>query len=333
MLGHYYTHQYLNQIKAATRTRLHLVAYKKHFLAIFEYAINPEHSCFNSSPYFCSHGGFFEEELNIKNLQIDFYHELESLSDLSFILDRQKTVSFTTITNPYWRKNEQYLNEKLFKHLNEHSNMIYAETQKISTLVNITSQDPDGILTNIHPKHRNAIRKFQKINYNVSKILPSSDIWNRAINELSAYNKLISEKGGTPKSKDYFDNISTFYSDQNCFIYRVCDNANQMLSSCLFFKHGETLEYWTPIISKEGRNCNALQGLVFEVMLREANDVSFINMGGTSPDNLNLLRFKERFGGASKKYVLHNWTNKKLALGYNINELMSQNPYFYFWRK
>lgn len=333
MLGHFYSYQYLNHIKVETKTKLHVIEYEKYFIPIFEYMLNQKHSCYNSSPFYCSHGGFSSENINKDHLQFDYYHKINSLADLSILINPNDTVSFTTISNPYWTDPEKKVNSSFIDYLRGNFNMKYHSDDKLSTVVNLHSDNRDEIFGKIHSKHRNAIRKFLSSDYNIEKLNFASVKWKYCISELIEYNKLISEKGGVPKMATYFETISNYFYHDQYFIYRACNNNDEMLASCLFFENNGTLEYWTPIISDQGRICNALQGLMFEVMQREAKNVSSINLGGTNPENTNLKRFKERFGGESNSYTLHNFMNEDLINQYNLAELIKQNPYFYFWKK
>ena len=93
MLGHYYSSQYLNQIKFETRTKLHLVEFQNFVLPLFEYIVDEKYSCFNSSPYFCSHGGFSADIKNISDIQYDNYYKINAINELKNI----KQFKFTSL--------------------------------------------------------------------------------------------------------------------------------------------------------------------------------------------------------------------------------------------
>ena len=157
-----------------------------------------------------------------------------------------------------------------------------------------------------HQKTRNCVRKFKKSNACIVKYnIEDCNFKDNLLWLFENHEKAISSKNGLSKPWSYFESIPNSYNEDRYELV-VCYKNNKRVGGLLNFIIGDEVEYWTPVITEEGRRINAIYGIIHHCLYEMSLEGKKIfNFGASWSSQKDLLRFKERFGSETKDYNYH----------------------------
>lgn len=266
----------------------------------------------NSLPFYGSHGGPYSIAGTLKE-------RIEVLKSLERRIDDDYYASVTIIENP-------------FDCLTKHELAVLKNLEIVDTRISqVTHWDAEEVPTEsmlldlFHPKTRNAVRK------GLNRIADVNDCTDdkSAVDFLIAeHQRSISLLGGIPKSSDVFALLQK-HLNQNLKVYGAYSPKGELGAALLTLEHGETVEYFTPIVHPNFRESQMLSGLIFSTMYnRFQSGFKAWNWGGTWQSQEGVYRFKSRFGSTNRVYRYFNWCDARIKAS-TPEELLGNYPYCY----
>lgn len=341
ILGHFYQTDYLKHILRCSNSKLIQFSSGEYHLNFFVIEVQKGLYSVNSSPFYGSHGGIYFDPLfkKVNSKDANLVPCDENFEEAINFLSNNSILSLNIIENPFATKIEKLKNDEFLdriKNLNLFSEDIIFRKGFVKHIK--STENPDNIISTYHQKTRNCVRKFLKTENNIKFItVDDQKNWLSNIEELSINHKIsIEAKGGIFKRKDYFLELNKYFSPDRLFAIRVEDVSEKkiLLATCLFFKIKNTIEFWTPVVTEKGKEINALHGLIdFTFKYMSNNNIEYLNFGGTWPEQIDLQRFKSRFGSVDFEYKYYNYTKANLKNNFEISNLIKKNPHFFFWKK
>jgi len=259
----------------------------------------------NSLPFYGSNGGILANDIETKQLLLDFYKTL---------INKEDVAAATLIENPF-DKNYNY------------SSLETSESDyRIGQLTKIAGQFKtlEDLMCLFHFKTRNVIRKAIKSDIRVS-------IDNTQINFLKKiHNENMLALNGLPKSDLFFENIEKYFDagiDYNIYIGFYNDVR---IAALLVFYYNKTVEYYTPVIDKNFRNLQSLSLIIATAMFDAANKgFEWWNWGGTWTSQKGVYDFKSKWGTIDENYNYHITVNNKNIYNATKQQLLNEYNGFY----
>lgn len=325
MFDHYYQEDYLRNIAKVSGSSLSIYFVDDFLIPIFRKR-GELGTVINSSPFFGSHGGFRKSDSShFETFERIAFHELAGL------LVEPNVSAITLVDNPYQSLEELEMNCLLQRTISELCDWQCLTTKRHSAALRLEFvADEDALKTNYHQKTRNCLKKFEKSGAEVVS-LSSSDVEYKDTIEWIAAKHIdtIKAKNGVFKNTQYFRNLNADFADDR-FGLKLCLLNGERVGGVLNFHWEKQREYWTPVVTEEGRKINALYGLIHQTARDVVGgDGSLLNFGGCWPDQLDLLRFKQRFGSEVREYQYHTYLATDAICEAEPEELRKQYPYFY----
>lgn len=240
---------------------------------------------YNSLAYFGSNGGI----IWVQN-ELDQSFEKQMMSYLE-----NHAASVTYITSTF---SDNKLSDSTFNSIER--------LAQVSILPEMGDNVEERLIEICHPKNRTKIRKGLKgLTFEISQ---EYDFLSQVHKENMQF------KGVAYKPTSFFESLSRYFEFEKD--YRIF-NAKMDGESCcsiLVFYHKETMVYYVPALKVEFRNRQALSGLIYHIMVHGIkHGYKFWDWGGTPKSNIDLYKFKERWGTEDRPYeILNKVINQEL---------------------
>lgn len=154
----------------------------------------------------------------------------------------------------------------------------------------------DDIMSSVHPKTRNQIRKSEKYNLYYKDINSKEEV----IKCYDIYKKLI-RKHDISKSLS----IDTFFEliNSNNIYFIGCFYQGEIIAYSVFLKHKEQSFYWLNASNDQYSKLNPTNGIL-NFFIKKAKEIGIqsINFGAIPYGNRGLSHFKSRWGVEEYKY-------------------------------
>ena len=247
-------------------------------------------SVINSLPFFGSHGGVLTDdtESSIRN---------ELLNEYENQVLQEDALSSTIIESPYQPLDDHEImlsNHKLID-------------DRVGQLTSLEDSDDldNNLLSIFHGKTRNAIRKGLKLPLSIEETKDEQS-WDWMQN---VHSSSILKMGGVPKTARIFQSLRSNFGDS--VTLHTGSINKQCVCGLVTIRYLNTVEYFTPVVTEEYKESQALSALIFFVM-KQAIKEGFLlwNWGGTWRSQQGVYRFKSRFGAHDMPYRYFNWLRK-----------------------
>lgn len=258
-------------------------------LLLFEQTSIDGQRVINSMPFFGSHGGplwrsDFSSDSNLIQQAL-----LIALSNLA----KDRHAASVTIVESISRPINTLIAEELGftvvdDRIGQFTNLPYDKCNAEEALFNL-----------YHVKMRNAIRKGQKLGQVFERMVDYKSLqWLQETHERS-----IRSLGGVPKNQLVFNELlKCFPLEAGARLY-IGKYNSKPVSGLLLLQHAVTIEYFTPAVSEEFRELQALPALINHALIEATRDGFQIwNWGGTWRSQTGVHRFKSRFGALETQY-------------------------------
>lgn len=259
----------------------------------------------NSLPFYGSNGGILTERADVYQLLLDKYKE---------VLSRKEVASSNYVSNQLLKPND----ENIPYH-------IIDERIAQLTPINYREKIEESLMDSFHYKVRNTIRKS-------SKETTSIKIINDCFNFLEeTHNENMLAIGGKAKSSAFFELIpEIFEANKDYKIYVAINEKNEMMSALLLFYYNDTVEYFTPVIKQEYRNCQPLTALIYKAMIDSASlGFKWWNWGATWKSQEGVYLFKSRWNTKDIIYKYYIYLNNNDIYNSKPEELLKEYPDFF----
>ena len=275
----------------------------------------------NSLPFFGSNGGIIVDQKHpqvnvIKHLLLNAMHKLAS---------ERKAVTTTIITNPFIPDDIKFLDT-------------YANNTLIDERIGQIKELPEkdikkelieiALMSSLHQKTRNMVRKGKKFNFKVIKSNNPKDF--ETLFELHKSN--LQAIGGHFKTLSTFEAIrTTFVPESDYELYQALD-GKKIAAALLLLYYKDIVEYYTPAINNEYRSQQALSFLVFEAMVDASfRGYKYWNWGGTWTSQKGVYNFKSKWGTNDMvyRYYIREYTENGTFRNYKRDKLLLNYPNYY----
>jgi hypothetical protein len=281
--------------QALPRTRLHLLVamidgVPVGYLPLFAQSSTKGLIVINSSPFFGSHGGPIFRRSVVKS---DAVVSALLAEAMKFAQD-QSAASITIVENPRAPLNDLVLSRHGWSPVDDRiGQFTYLPAAKDMD----TAQS--ALMEMFHVKTRNAIRKGQRFEQIFERRTDSAALeW---LQEVHA--KSIMTLGGIPKSREIFKCLQEHLKwDIGVRMY-VGSKNGVLVSGLLLLLHGDTVEYFTPVVADIYKDKQILSALILHAMAEAVVEGRKVwNWGGTWHTQEGVYRFKNRFGAVDRPY-------------------------------
>ena len=278
----YYSLKYRDLISRETSSYPHYLVSKKNdkINGIFPLMIKdgPLGKIINSLPYFGSHGGIVATDTSVINEFITYYNELLSTNNYA---------ASVIIENPFLKKID-------------YDQIKYNEIdQRVSQITDISGDyhELNDLLKLFHSKTRNSIRKAIKSNIEISINNKAWDfVYNTHLNNMKRLE-------GNAKKKSFFNLFKSIMKSEKDFNIYVAKLNSETIAALLIIYHGETVEYFTPVVKSEFRDLQPMSLIIAKAMMdASVRGFNCWNWGGTWLNQDGVNRFKSRWGTSNKLY-------------------------------
>lgn len=239
-----------------------------------------------------------------------------------FELAREKNVLTSTIvTRPFEKDQELY--DKYTEHDFQDSRI-----GMITILPEFTDGIDTDLMTIIHSKTRNLIRKAQK-----SGISFSHDSCIDALHFLAELHRENMEAIGVPaKNKDTFDALARIYKYDRDYRVYIAEKDGINVAALLVTYFNKTAGYFTPAVAVNYRKYQPLNLVIYNAMKHAAQKgCHYWNWGGTAHSAQGVYHFKKRWGTQECQYYYYTRSYRDLSDLLSLSEetLLKEYPYFY----
>ena len=325
MLKHYYSKDYLNHLAELTISEIKTFLVDGLLINFFvKQGVFGE--VINSNPFYGSHGGFFSDDTSMMSSC-----EMVSMNELVEWLIRDNVTSLTIIENPYCSIAEASKNSELINILRNNQGISYELIQRFSYLKWMEDiKDLDELMASYHSKTRNCVRKYLSSCATIKTYDMHSPSFEKTLSWLAMeHAKGIEAKNGVAKPLSYFRSLKDNYQTER-FEVKVSYLGDEPVGGLLNFKVGSQVEYWTPVVTSLGRTINAIYGLIHSTLKDIiSKEDSFLNFGGSWLNQVDLQRFKKRFGAEVREYNYHSFVFNEIICQKSSKDLLQAYPYFF----
>lgn len=265
----------------------------------------------NSLPFYGSNGGIISESAGHgdKKILLDaFYKYAEDNNCISSVI----------VTSPFEKDNEFYESNSAYNYKDERIGQI--------TLLPEVGDTEEALMSMIHRKTRNHVRKSMKSDLEVSDIYSDE-----AFDFLcSVHTENIESLGGKAKPRSFFETVRKYLEYGTDYRIYTCTHNKSLVSALLIIYFNRTAEYFTPVIKKEFRHLQPLSLLIFRAMADAARGgFRYWNWGGTWVTQDGVYLFKRGWGTTDMRYYYYIKLFNNKAIQFTGEDLLEQYPYFY----
>lgn len=266
----------------------------------------------NSLPFYGSHGGVLADDCEVREKLLEEYIH---------VVRKRKCTASTIVSSPLVNYDSLYKDKIKPTFIDERIElMTYFPYNELSA--------GDALMGIYHYKTRNAIRKAVKNGVEV-QIDNSKDTMEFLY---SVHKQNMSDIGGIPKEKKFFDLLASDYKAGSDYDIYVAYKDGVKISAMLIIYFNRTVEYYTPAIVNEYRNLQPLSLMIYLAMQDAMkNEMEKWNWGGTGLTQSSLYTFKSKWGTTETRYFYYTkiWDKSILELPEEIIKRKYSNYYVY----
>jgi hypothetical protein len=236
----------------------------------------------NSSPYFGSHGGILATDSE----------SFRALADglVQFLRDRQ--VVAANIIEPLFAADPS-----------RYETLPIAETDRRTGQVKDLAGvgDRDALLESLGGLTRsNLKRKAWRAGLQMRWVADADAL--RMLFEMH-HAEMTAKPGGNPKPRQFFEAVASQFEPGSGYRVYLAELDGTVVAGLLVLLWRDFVEYITPAARPEGRDSQALTGVIFEALLDAAREGRrWFNFGGTWASQQGLLAFKNSWGVVNRDY-------------------------------
>ena len=273
----------------------------------------------NSLPWYGSNPGITVDPSYTDHRKV----KVNLLSAFNEFAQQGQAVTSTIITRPFGKDQELYDEHTQYTFLDSRIGMI----TEIPKYTNDTDIDTD-IMSLIHSKTRNLIRKAQK-----SNIEFSHDDSTETLHFLAdLHRENMDAIGVPPKSRDFFDTFANIFCYDNEYRVYVARKDGLNIAALLVTYFSKTVGYFTPAVHVDYRSYQPLNLLIFNA-IKDASQMGlrYWNWGGTAHSAKGVYHFKKRWGSqeCTYYYYIRSYDDISTILSLSEETLLREYPYFY----
>lgn len=273
----------------------------------------------NSLPFYGSHGG------PVTGMSEEDLEENEVTLGLLAAFDAQcrsiGAVAATVIESPLFPLPSGAAETLGVTHFDE-------RISQISPLPSASAEDEmeAEILSSIHQKTRNLVRKALKSNFEFEKT-KDYDVLEAVV---TLHTQRMAEIGGLAKPMPVIEKLVRRMEDGHHWSLWVAKKSGQLAAGLLNLEYGGTVEYFLPVFDPAFRSEQPLSGIIFTAM-KEAAQRGCVrwNWGGTWLTQDEVYHFKSRWNAVDRKYRYFTRVYDERILSSSREELLRAYPYFY----
>lgn len=261
----------------------------------------------NSLPYYGSNGGILAADDAARGGLADWYDDIAVKAEVA---------AATVIDNPLSPSGEGFPAHDLT------DDRIGAFTDLVGP--GSSSTVADGVLAAIDGSARRNIQKALRSGVTV-------DVENDAFASLrSLHQEGMDAIGGRPKSLRFFESIPDHFRPDDDYRIYIARQDGAVIAALLLFYFGTTVEYYMPCTALQARPFQPLAAVLFQSMTDAASHgFRRWNWGGTWTTQVNLLRFKTKWGGQPHPYRYWTKINNTNLLSAGADDLLRAYPGFF----
>ncbi len=265
----------------------------------------------NSLPFYGSHGGCIEHHGSPE------IREKLIAGFFSFAREK-KCLSATLVSSPFSAMNINYGD---FTPITFQT----ARTGQITPLPQSSDEALSLLIASFSKCRSRNIRKAKKSGVTIRKSQSLEDL--RKLYLLHRAN--LNDLGGIPKSWEFFRTIPEIYAKDDYVLY-LAEIDNRMVAAVLLFYFNQTVEYFTPALDPEFRNCQPLSLALIEAMKNAiSKGFKYWNWGGTWDDQTGVYDFKKRWGAQDHPYIYYTQVLETSILEFTRSEILQEFPNFF----
>ena len=271
----------------------------------------------NSQPFFGSHGGVMVAPgVAGESVGRSLY------GALSEVARSRQLAAFTVVENllqPLSESDQQALGTEVVDY----------RIGQFTPLPDATGDVEAEVFSRLHLKTRNAVRKGRKAQLRIECTTdPDVLAWFQRVHEAS-----ILALGGVPKPLEVFRALFDVFGPAGQVRLYVGRKDAAPVCGLLVLLHGQTVEYYTPVVEDAHRDSQALSGLIVDVMIAAAREgYRTWNWGGTWPSQAGVYRFKSRWGAEERQYRYHGRILNPAITRAGKQEILTRFPSFYVYK-
>lgn len=188
----------------------------------------------------------------------------------------------------------------------------------------LAGNEEAALMHSFHYKTRNMVRKAEKLGVQVK-------IENDAMPFLiSVHEENMREIGGLAKPRRFFEALPQYFRPGHDYRLYLARLGGEPVAAVLVFFYNRTVEYYTPVVRKEHRDCQALSAAIFRAMCDAATQgYAWWNWGGTWLSQDGVYRFKSRWGTKDLPYRYFISVHNPAILKTSRAELLAKYPSFF----
>jgi hypothetical protein len=279
---------------------------------------NPKYgNVLNSSPWYGSNPGITVDQAfpQIQQLKINL------LGAFSEMAKENKAITSTIITRPFEKDQVVY-------RLNTGYSFIDSRIGMMTVLPEFTANIDSDLITLIHSKTRNLIRKAQKSD--ISFCHDSSIESLHFLANLHHENMLAI--GVPSKDINFFDTLSDVFEYDKDYRVYLAEKDGKLIAALLVTYFNKTVSYFTPAVNVEYREYQPLNLLIFNAM-KDSTQMGYHywNWGGTAHSADGVYHFKKRWGSEECLYYYYTRSYEDLSeiISLDSETLLNEYPFFY----
>lgn len=266
----------------------------------------------NSLPFFGSNGGIITVDNNEEILMalINAYYKFA---------ENNNCVASTIISSPL---------DTLESFYEQTTSYTYKNTRigQFTPLPGYSEKLNDVLMTLLHSKTRNLVRKAKKLEISVH----DEQCDNYLDFLIKTHKENMEVIGGMAKPGSFFRLIPQYFNYIDDYKIYTAKIDGKLIAALLLFYYNKTVEYYTPVVKAKYRNTQALSLIIFEAM-KDSTKKGFKwwNWGGTWTSQEGVYHFKSRWGTVDKPYYYYTRIFDKSILRRSKSQLLEAYPYFF----
>lgn len=262
----------------------------------------------NSLPFFGSYGGFVSDKFSVRKKILETLNNYNIENDI---------LSSVIIENPFTNYHEIY--EEYYK-------FNLKESRRIQC-IDLEEKNEEIIWNSFEQRVRRAVRKAQKNNVKVQKLIPNEE---GVSNFFQMHKKEMEAKNGRVKPPEFFKHLkNSFTPNENYDIFCASINDKDIAYLLVFYFNLYT-EYYMPAYDSDFKSTQVTSALLWESIKTSLDKkIKYYNFGGTWKNQPELYLYKRGWAAEECDYNYYIFGNLERAQKAGLKEIKKNYPYFY----
>jgi len=262
----------------------------------------------NAGPFYGGHGGPIVHQ--------DNYEYKKALIDHLFSHAMGQSALSVTLVNGLFGHDQQQLKNDISPSFVD---------QRIGQYT-VLPQSTSDLMSIYHTKTRNMVRKGLKQNITVKTL--NNQIGFDYLYRTHCDNMI--GIGAPPKPDIFFNKVQKHLQPNRDYNLYIALKKKIPIAALLLFYAYQKVEYYTPVITHEYRNTQALSALIHQAMGDAVqNGHKIWNWGGTGINQTGVYRFKNRWGAIDQPYLYFTKVLDDSILSLTKEVLLDEFEYFF----